>query len=75
MSTHHTIISTKNNLERAYLVGVDSRLKGGYWTIESSIEELASLAKSAGAQIIGSLSQKVDKPSPNYYLGKGKLKN
>ncbi len=40
---------------------------------ESSIEELAQLAKAAGASVIGKLIQKLPAPSGASYLGKGKL--
>ncbi len=59
--------------EKAVLVGVDSRAKSDGWSIQSSMEELSSLANAAGAKIIGQLTQKADNPSPTIYLGKGKL--
>ncbi len=42
------------------------------WSIEDSIEELASLADTAGVEVVGSLVQRVEKPSGTSYLGKGK---
>ena len=68
-----TFITTRAEAERAFLVGVDARSMGDCWSIESSLEELSSLARTAGAEVVGTLSQKLERPSPTYYLGKGKL--
>jgi GTP-binding protein HflX len=43
------------------------------WSLEDSLEELAQLARTAGAEVSGVLSQHIDKPSPAYLIGKGKL--
>jgi len=67
------IINTEQNKERAILVGVDSKRDSDGWSIESSIKELDQLAITAGAQVVGSLSQKMDRPSSTHYLGSGKL--
>jgi len=37
------------------------------------LEELSHLTKTAGANVVGTLTQKVDVPSPTYYIGKGKI--
>jgi GTP-binding protein HflX len=37
------------------------------------LQELSHLAKTAGAEVVGVLSQKLDSPSPAYYIGKGKV--
>jgi GTPase len=65
--------STEKELDKAFLVGVDSKATSDHWPIESSMEELAALAASAGARIVGRLIQKLDHPSSTSYLGKGKL--
>ena len=41
--------------------------------MEESINELAQLAKTAGAKVIGRLTQRLPVPSKTHYLGKGKL--
>jgi GTP-binding protein HflX len=43
------------------------------WPSQTSMEELAKLVKSAGAQVVGQTTQKLPSPSPTHYLGKGKL--
>lgn len=69
------IINTEQNKERAILVAVDSKRDSDGWSIESSIKELDQLAITAGAQVVGSLSQKMDRPSSTHYLGSGKLQD
>ena len=58
--------------ERAYLVAVDPRRRSG-WDAEESLDELAQLAETAGAEIAGSAIQHIDTPNPKSYVGKGKL--
>ncbi|MCJ7768870.1 MAG: GTPase HflX, partial [Dehalococcoidales bacterium] len=43
------------------------------WTTDESLDELARLASTAGANVIGRLKQRLHTPTRNYYLGKGKL--
>jgi len=38
-----------------------------------SLDELAQLAETAGAQVVGTTYQRVDAPNPRFYVGKGKL--
>lgn len=42
------------------------------WTTEDSLEELAELTRSADAHVVGSMIQRLDRPT-HMYLGKGKL--
>src|SRR2546427_7024154 len=69
--------------ERAFLVaaelkhgGSDGRGTtgiGGRWNAESSLEELALLADTAGARIVGQTVQRLDSRNPATYVGKGKV--
>lgn len=43
------------------------------WSLEQSLDELAQLANTAGAIVVGRLTQKLHQPSKNLYIGKGKL--
>ncbi len=63
--------STETSAEKAYLVAVDSGQDGG-WTTEDSLAELAALAETAGAVVVGQAAQKRHVAHPNWYLGKGK---
>ena len=40
--------------------------------VEEHIEELRRLVDTAGADVVGSLVQRLDSPSPRYYVGEGK---
>ena len=53
-------------------MGVDARNKPHLWTLEDSMEELGQLAYTAGAEVVGSLSQRLQKATRTY-VGKGKL--
>ncbi|PWB81453.1 MAG: GTPase HflX [Candidatus Methylomirabilota bacterium] len=57
--------------ERALLVGIHCK-RGSRWEAEDSLEELARLAESAGAEVTGTILQERDAPDPRYLIGKGK---
>ncbi len=42
------------------------------WDVEDSLSELRQLAATAGALVIGTVVQKLDKPTAPFYIGKGK---
>ena len=58
--------------EQALLVGVGIKGRRSPWTIADSLEELAQLADTAGAEVAGTVSQQLEAPS-HTYVGKGKL--
>ncbi|MFN8621929.1 MAG: GTPase HflX [Chloroflexota bacterium] len=58
-------------VERAFLIAVDTGDDEG-WTAEESLAELASLADTAGAEVVGAEWQNRRHIDPNWYLGKGK---
>jgi GTP-binding protein HflX len=60
-------------VEQALLVGVGSKVSKHDWSIADSLEELSHLTKTAGASVVATLTQKLDTPSPAYYIGKGKI--
>jgi GTP-binding protein HflX len=65
--------STRAAPERAVLVGV--ALKGrraARWDLKDSLAELAQLVASAGAEVVGQVTQSLDRTT-FAYLGKGKL--
>jgi GTP-binding protein HflX len=64
-------LETENPTEQALLVAVDAY--GDSWAVADSLEELARLAESAGAEVAGSVSQKLSHPLAGTYVGKGKL--
>jgi len=59
--------------ERAFLVAVAAKGSTDRWSAKDSLEELAQLANTAGADVVGQLIQQLPTPSKPYYLGRGKL--
>ena len=53
----------KDGREKAVLMGIESK---------ESLEELARLAETAGAEVVGSFLQKRDKPDSAMFIGKGR---
>ncbi|MDI6732203.1 MAG: GTPase HflX [Candidatus Margulisbacteria bacterium] len=58
--------------DKAILAGVDLPSKN-HIPIEESLAELARLASTAGAIVVGRIQQKRQKPDLTYYIGSGKL--
>ena len=69
--------------ERAYLVaaglkrpdggGGEDGVANGRWRTEASLEELALLARTAGAKVVGTTLQWLPSFNPKTYIGRGKL--
>ena len=57
--------------ERAFLIAVDTGSDAG-WPAEDSLQELASLARTAGAEVVGAEWQQRRHPDPDTYIGAGK---
>jgi len=55
------------------LVGVATKAYDRDWSLPDSLEELAYLTRTAGATVVGTVTQKLDSPSPTHYIGKGKI--
>jgi GTP-binding protein HflX len=64
-------IRPRKTHERALLIGLE---QAGVtkWDLQDSLEELAELASSAGAEVVDTVTQKLQKPTAPYYIGKGK---
>lgn len=69
--TRHDLIDLAPPLERAFLIAVETGGDEG-WNAEDSLAELASLADTAGADVVGAEWQRRRHIDPNWYLGKGK---
>ena len=65
------LIDLATPTERAFLVAVDVGSDDG-WTAEDSLAELANLAMTAGADVVGAEWQNRRHVDPNWYVGKGK---
>ena len=59
--------------ERAFMVGAEFHNEKTLLTLEDSLTELSLLADTAGLDIVGELSQKLDHPHPQTYIGTGKV--
>jgi GTP-binding protein HflX len=57
--------------ERAFLIGLDDP-RDARWPVARSLAELAALAETAGALIVGSAFQRREAPDPLWYFGKGR---
>lgn len=57
--------------ERVFLVGVELK-SGSASNLRDALEELGELATTAGGEVIGEGTQKLESPHPATYVGKGK---
>jgi len=56
--------------ERAVLVGIDRG--NDEWPVEESLAELERLAHTAGTAVLGTVTQRLDRPNPRTFIGTGK---
>ena len=59
--------------ERAFLVGAEIFQQKHLLSLEDSLTELALLADTAGLEVVGELTQKLDHPHVETYIGPGKV--
>jgi len=71
MSERARMIDLTAPVERAFLIGLDDP-SDGRWPVARSLAELAALAATAGASVVGSASQRRARPDPVWYFGKGR---
>jgi GTP-binding protein HflX len=62
-------------VERAFLVGAPRKGSDDAVHVDEHLEELERLADTAGAEVIGRTIQRIDAPTPNFYLGQGKVES
>jgi GTPase len=67
----HDLIDLAPTVEKAFLVAVDTG-DGDGWNAQDSLSELANLATTAGADVVGAEWQNRRHVDPNWYVGKGK---
>lgn len=63
------IVEQEERIERAVLVSVDT----GAFDVNSSLDELAELTATAGAEVVGELTQKRESPDKATAIGAGRL--
>lgn len=66
------LFDVNSALERAYLIAVDTDDDDNPWDTADSIAELAALARTAGAEVVGSAIQRLKRPDTATYFGKGR---
>ncbi len=59
--------------EKAFLVGVDLFQQKSLLPLEDSLVELELLADTSGLDVVGELTQKLDRPHVKTYIGPGKV--
>src|SRR5437870_5300477 len=64
----------KKTQERALLIGLEKQ-GVSKWDLQDSLEELRELASSAGAKVVDTVTQKLQKPTAPYYIGRGKAES
>ena len=59
--------------ERVFLVGVEIKGKPSPLALEDSLRELSLLCDTAGLDVVGETSQKLDRPHAETFIGSGKV--
>ncbi len=60
-------------MERAFLVGAPRKGSADAAQVDEHLDELRRLADTAGAEVVGQTYQRLEAPTPNLYLGQGKV--
>jgi len=64
---------TRSPREGAFLVGVRLQGQAEMLNLDDSLAELTRLADTAGLEVVGSTSQRLDRPNPKTLIGSGKV--
>jgi GTP-binding protein HflX len=59
--------------ERAFIVGVEIKGRPTLLALEDSLQELSLLCDTAGLEVVGETSQKLDRPHSETFIGSGKV--
>ncbi len=71
-NSHLIDLHPEGRTEKAFLAGVELEESESLWGAEDSLAELAALAHTAGAEVVGTMIQRLRTPDVRYYLGKGR---
>ncbi|MEO8204949.1 MAG: GTPase HflX [Chthoniobacterales bacterium] len=66
--------ANSHSTEKAILIGLEHS-RADHWDLEDSLAELKQLASTAGAEVVETVIQKLDRPTAPYYIGKGKAED
>jgi GTP-binding protein HflX len=61
-------------IDRALMVGVEISNDQKVLSLDNSLSELKRLADTAGFEVVGEITQKLDHPNPKTFIGSGKVK-
>ncbi|NQU30484.1 MAG: GTPase HflX [Anaerolineae bacterium] len=64
---------TTSPRERAFLMGVEIYGQEGLLPLADSLQELALLAETAGLEVVGELTQQLNRPHAKTFIGSGKV--
>lgn len=76
MTERTRLLPTGSPQERAVLVGVEIQRRRRWqdaFPLEESLAELHRLAETAGLEVVGEITQRLDRPNPATLIGKGKV--
>ena len=62
----------KRNVRNVPFSSASRRKAPSKWDLRDSLDELRELVSSAGAEVVETVTQRLDKPTAPYYIGKGK---
>ncbi|MBK5107213.1 MAG: GTPase HflX [Anaerolineales bacterium] len=68
-----SVQNTNQSKNRAFLVGVDLRREEDFLSVDDSLSELALLSETAGLEVVGMITQRLDAPNPKTFIGTGKV--
>ena len=71
--TKKTPEPTTRPRERAFMVGVELYGSDDLLPLDASLNELALLADTAGLNVVGEATQKLDHPNSQTFIGPGKV--
>src|SRR6266851_1370810 len=67
------LIEIQLPVERAFLVGAPRKGSADAAQVDEHLDELGRLADTAGADVVGRTLQRIEAPTPTFYIGQGKV--
>ncbi len=65
--------ATRSPRERAVIIGVELRDEPSLLSLDDSLAELTLLAETAGLEVVGRVTQKLNRPNSKTFIGAGKV--
>ena len=64
---------TRAPKEKCFLIGVELKSSQSLLSLDDSLAELELLSETAGLEVVGEITQSLDHPHPDTYIGSGKV--